>query len=112
MPPAEKPQLPGPVFLLERTFVFLLGSFVLIGLFRYGHSTGFRFEGVLKLVNENWKGALIISGLLFVRTIQEILLRIDRFKTPLGEIPALPEVKSVQPDEPARISNIRRETLQ
>jgi hypothetical protein len=73
--------------------VIVLGTIALwtiVGTFRYGAKTGWTFDGLLPILNQNWKGVLVLAGLLFFRTVHQILRRIPEFRTPIGNIPAKP----------------------
>jgi hypothetical protein len=74
--------------LLEVLILAAIGLWTLIGLFRHAAKTGWTLSGLLTMLHEQWRGAMILGVFLFYRTLREGLdqVRFKNVKTPLGEL--------------------------
>jgi hypothetical protein len=66
----------------ELVVVVAMVVWALIGAWHYGTSTEWKLTGLLTLLDERWKGALILCALAFYRSVRELLGRTR--KGPMG----------------------------
>jgi hypothetical protein len=61
----------------EAVVVVIVAAWAVLGLIRYAVATGGDMEGLLGVLNDKWRGALILAGLLFYGTIRQLLDRLE-----------------------------------
>jgi hypothetical protein len=69
----------------ELIVIFVVFVWTMLGAGRFLFASGATLEGLLGAIDKNWKGALILSSLLFYRTLHEILARVKRFRNPWAD---------------------------
>lgn len=70
---------------IERVFVIALAGYTAWGLLRYAWLTGGTLDGLLTMLDTKWKGVLILSAIVFLRTLKPLVLS-AKLKTPFGEV--------------------------
>jgi hypothetical protein len=73
---------------LETLVLLAVGTWTLIGLVVEAFRTGWTMSGLLMLLHDKWRGAVILGILLLFRTLRDALDRLDlkTVKTPLGDV--------------------------
>jgi hypothetical protein len=91
------------VQMLEVAILIGVAVWVAAGAVKYGTGDGWTFKGLLTMLDEKWRGALILVGLFFYRSVQETLARTKSFKLPWGEAgePLAPSSEPKQQSTPA-----------
>jgi hypothetical protein len=83
--------------LLEAAIAVAVVLLAGIGAWHYGIDTKWSLTGLLTLLDERWKGTMVLVGVLFYRSFQDLLARVQGpLKTPLGEIPIFPSAEPTQ----------------
>jgi hypothetical protein len=84
---------------LEVLVLAAIGLWTLIGLFGHAFKTGWTLSGLLTMLHEPWRGAIILGVFLFYRTLRDGLdqVRFKSVKTPVGEIEI--HAGKLEPDE-------------
>lgn len=81
----------------EAIVILLISLWVVVGMVRYAIDTRCTLKGLLTMLDEHWRGALILAGILFYRTLQELIARSRRFHAEFDPvIPLSDEPKPVE----------------
>jgi hypothetical protein len=83
----------APLCLLVVEVLAVIGVFVtcLLGWVQWGIATSFSFRGLLTALHEKWIAALLVTLVLFFRTVLQFLSRIEQVQVPYLQLrPAAP----------------------
>jgi hypothetical protein len=83
------------LFLLEVVVVTCVALICGWRAIQYGLETHWKFNGMLSALSDNWRGALILGGALFYRTLLEVLSRMQRLYNTWGEVPVIAKQEKV-----------------
>jgi hypothetical protein len=84
--------------MVELVIVVLVAVWAIIGAWNYAKDTNWKLTGLLTMLDEKWKGALLLSALVFYRSVREALSRAR--KGPFG-------IELGDPFQPAETKIIR-----
>jgi hypothetical protein len=76
------------IMVMEAAAVTVAGLWAIVGTFSYAMQTGGDLEGLLSVLHDKWRGALVLAGFLFYGTIRQLLdrLNLKGIKFPGGEV--------------------------
>jgi len=85
---------------LETVVLVTAGVWVLIGLVKHARATRWELSGLLTMLHDQWRGAVILAVLIFYVTLREGLdkLKLRSLKTPFGDLD-MREEPNVRPEE-------------
>src|SRR5882724_9943243 len=85
---------------LETVVLVTAGVWVLVGLVKHACATRWELSGLLTMLHDQWRGAVILAVLTFYVTLREGLdkLKLRSLKTPFGDLD-MREEPNVNPEE-------------
>lgn len=103
-PQSEQVQVPAPwteraLAAIEPGFVLVLAAIVFVAFVRYALANGCSLDGLLTLLDQKWKGTLLLGALLFYRTLRLLLERIEGVSPITMKKPRSGEVVKITPGE-------------
>lgn len=75
----------------------MVAGWAVIGGIHYAIESHWTMKGLLTLLDEKWKGTLLLAGVLFYRTIHEVLARMQRFHIPFADMAPIKTEEVVTP---------------
>jgi hypothetical protein len=85
---------------LETAVLVTAGVWVLVGLVKHARATRWELSGLLTMLHDQWRGAVILAALIFYVTIREGLdrLKLRSLKTPFGDF-AMRRARKLETEE-------------